>query len=175
MSDSLWPHELCPTSLLSPWSSLGKNTGGSCHFLLQGIFPTQGSNLGLPALEADSLPSEPPGKTEYCHIIWIYSILIVYLYLIDILSFPNLGCCEKYFYIHMCMFLHEHMFYFHWQRTLLGYMEALCIKILRNCQIIPKFLYGFKILPSIYKCSNFSFSTIYVIVSLIYFIHSREC
>ena len=33
------------------------------HFLLQGIFPTQGLNLGLPAaLEADSLPLESPGK-----------------------------------------------------------------------------------------------------------------
>ena len=55
-------------------------------------------------------------------------------------------------------------------------MEALCIKILRDSQIIPKFLYDFKILPSVYKGSDFSsFSTIYVIVSLIYFIHSREC
>ena len=26
------------------------------------IFPTQGSNLGFPALQADSLLSEPPGK-----------------------------------------------------------------------------------------------------------------
>ena len=25
----------------------GKNTGVSCHFLLQGIFPTQGSNPGI--------------------------------------------------------------------------------------------------------------------------------
>ena len=31
----------------SPWNSPGKNTGLSCHFLLQGIFPTQGSNPGL--------------------------------------------------------------------------------------------------------------------------------
>ena len=29
-------------------SSPGKNTGVGCHFLLQGIFPTQGSNPGLP-------------------------------------------------------------------------------------------------------------------------------
>ena len=28
--------------------SPGKNTGVSCHALLQGIFPSQGSNLGLP-------------------------------------------------------------------------------------------------------------------------------
>ena len=27
--------------------SLGKNTGAGCHFLLQGIFPTQESDLGL--------------------------------------------------------------------------------------------------------------------------------
>ena len=32
----------------SPWDFLGKNTGVGCHFFLQGIFPTQGSNPGLP-------------------------------------------------------------------------------------------------------------------------------
>ena len=31
-----------------PRNSPGKNTGMGCHFLLQWIFPTQGSNLGLP-------------------------------------------------------------------------------------------------------------------------------
>ena len=30
-----------------PWDSPGKNTGVGCHALLQGIFPTQGSNPGL--------------------------------------------------------------------------------------------------------------------------------
>ena len=35
------------TRLLCPWDSPGKNTGVGCHFLLQGIFPTQGSNQGL--------------------------------------------------------------------------------------------------------------------------------
>ena len=33
------------------WNSPGKNTGVGSHSLLQGIFPTQGSNLGLPALQ----------------------------------------------------------------------------------------------------------------------------
>ena len=42
MSDSLWPHEL-----YSPWSSPGQNTEVSSLSLLQGIFPTQGSNPGL--------------------------------------------------------------------------------------------------------------------------------
>ena len=38
---------LQPVRLHRPWNSPGKNTGGGCHFLLQGIFPTQGLNLGL--------------------------------------------------------------------------------------------------------------------------------
>ena len=29
---------------LCPWNSAGKNTGVGCHFLVQGIFLTQGSN-----------------------------------------------------------------------------------------------------------------------------------
>ena len=90
--------------------SLGKNTGVGCHALLQGIFPTQGWNLGLPhckqilyclshhgsprilqlgslslfqgnlpdpeiepgspALQAESLPAELPGKP----VLSVYSI-----------------------------------------------------------------------------------------------------
>ena len=48
MSDSLLHRGLWPTSLLCPWNSPGKNTGVGCHSLLQGIFLTQGLNLGLP-------------------------------------------------------------------------------------------------------------------------------
>ena len=47
VSDSLRRHGLQPTRLLRPWNSPGKSTGVGCHFLLQGIFLTQGSNLGL--------------------------------------------------------------------------------------------------------------------------------
>ena len=43
VSNSLWPH-----GLYSPWNSPGQNTGVGSHSLLQGIFPTQGSNPGLP-------------------------------------------------------------------------------------------------------------------------------
>ena len=46
MSNSLWPHE--PARLLCPWDSPGNNIGVGCHALLQGIFPTQGSNQSLP-------------------------------------------------------------------------------------------------------------------------------
>ena len=47
LSDSLWPHGLQPTRLLCPWDFPGKNNGEGCCSLLQGIFPTQGSNPGL--------------------------------------------------------------------------------------------------------------------------------
>ena len=43
VSDSLQPHGLC-----SSWNSPGQNTGVGSLSLLQGIFPTQRSNPGLP-------------------------------------------------------------------------------------------------------------------------------
>ena len=58
----------CPTLCDPPWDSLGQNTGvGTCS-LLQGIFPTQGSNQGIPHCRnaglLDSSPSEPQGKPK---------------------------------------------------------------------------------------------------------------
>ena len=58
MSDSFHP-----PGLLCPWDFLGKNTGVGCHFLLQGIFPTQGLNLSLLHWQMDSLLSKPPEKS----------------------------------------------------------------------------------------------------------------
>ena len=52
----LWPHGLGPTRLLCSWGFLGRNTGVGCHFLFQGIFLIQGSNLHLLHWQADSLP-----------------------------------------------------------------------------------------------------------------------
>ena len=56
-SDSLRP--------LCPWNFPGRNTGAGCHFLLQGIFLTQGLSPRLLCLlcwQVDSLLSEPPGQ-----------------------------------------------------------------------------------------------------------------
>ena len=47
MSNSLRPHGLQPARLLCSWNSPGKNTGVGCQALLQGIFPSQGSNSCL--------------------------------------------------------------------------------------------------------------------------------
>ena len=45
MAHSLQPRGLKPAKLHYPWKFLGKNTGVGCHYLLQGIFLTQGLNL----------------------------------------------------------------------------------------------------------------------------------
>ena len=61
VSDSLEPYGLQCTRLLCPWNSPGQNTGLDSHFLLQEIFPSQGSNLRLLHWQPDSLLMNHPG------------------------------------------------------------------------------------------------------------------
>ena len=77
ISFTLYGGELCLTlcnpthrslpRLLCPWNFPDKNTEVGCHFLLQGVFPIQGSNLGIlhcrrfPALQVDFSPTELAG------------------------------------------------------------------------------------------------------------------
>ena len=56
---TLWSCGLQPARPLCPWNFPCRNTGVICHFFLQGIFPTQGSNLHLLCLlcwQADFVP-----------------------------------------------------------------------------------------------------------------------
>ena len=78
VSDSLQSH-----GLHSPLNSPGQNTGVGSPSLVKEIFLTQGSNLGLPTLQADSLPAEPQGKpsSELVTII-IYYFQLAVLFLI---------------------------------------------------------------------------------------------
>ena len=93
VSDSLQPHGLYSASLLCPWNSPGKATGVGCHFLLQGIFLTQGlsptfmhwrwildhlSHLGSPPWKAKTMfcPSPYPQHTAQCLIHSRHSIFI---------------------------------------------------------------------------------------------------
>ena len=55
-------HRLQPFRLLCPWNLPGKKTGVGCHALFQGNLPNPGIEPRPPALQADSLPFEPPGK-----------------------------------------------------------------------------------------------------------------
>ena len=56
MSDSYNPIDCSPPGSSAHGIFRGKNTEVGCHVLLQGIFPTQGSNLCLLSQQADSLP-----------------------------------------------------------------------------------------------------------------------
>ena len=58
----LLPSELQPDRILFPGDFPGKNTGVSCHFLLQGIFLTQESNPSLLHWQTGSLPLSYQGS-----------------------------------------------------------------------------------------------------------------
>ena len=63
VSDSWRSHGLKPVRLLCPWDSPGKSPGVGCHFLLQGIFLTQGfesGSLASPALAGRLFTTVPP-------------------------------------------------------------------------------------------------------------------
>ena len=69
---TLQPHGLQPTRLLCPWDFPGKNTRAGCHLLLQGIFPTQGSNTSLSNLllwQVGSLPLGHLGSQPHSSIL----------------------------------------------------------------------------------------------------------
>ena len=62
------PMDCSLARLLCPWDSPAKNTGVGCHFFLQGIFWTQGSNTHLSCLlhwQEGSSALTPPGKPLY--------------------------------------------------------------------------------------------------------------
>ena len=79
MSDSVRPHRQQPTRLCRPWDSPGKNTGGGCHALLQGIFPTQGSNPGLLHCRQTLYPLSHQGSPIICRrrLSLIYQVLLI--------------------------------------------------------------------------------------------------
>ena len=76
-SEMLFSHSVVSDSLLTPRTvarqaplstgSPGKNTRVGCHFLLQGIFPTQGLNLRLLHWQADSLLLSHQGSPQLLH------------------------------------------------------------------------------------------------------------
>ena len=60
-----------PTRLLCSWNFPGKNSRAGCHLLLQGVFPTQGSNPCLcvswiAGRFSNTEPSERPLEITYC-------------------------------------------------------------------------------------------------------------
>ena len=62
------PRDCSPPGSSVHGDSPGKNTGVGCHTFLQGS-----SQPRSPTLQADSLPSEPPGKPKNSLILWLSS------------------------------------------------------------------------------------------------------
>ena len=75
MSDSLQPHGLEPIRLLCPCDFPVKKTGVGCHYLLQGIFPSQGSNLCLLHGPTDSSSLSRLGSPSFSILLHIPHIL----------------------------------------------------------------------------------------------------
>ena len=82
MSNFLWPH-----GLYSPWNSPGHNSGVGSLSLLQGIFPTQGSNPGLPHCRWILYQLSHKGSPTICTT-FNSSTKSIYLYIIRL----NLTC-----------------------------------------------------------------------------------
>ena len=83
-----------PMNCSPPGSSVhgdspGNNTGVDCHFLLQGIFPTQGWKPRSSTLRADSLTTEPPGKPRRSLALLISSGKSGLLWFLDIRLGPH--------------------------------------------------------------------------------------
>ena len=97
MSNSLQPYGPEPARLLCPWDSPGKNTGVGCHALLQGIFPTQGSNPYLQHYRRILycwVTRKAHNQGYLCFIYWHFlkralSLLPIFSYLLSMLTSNN--------------------------------------------------------------------------------------
>ena len=66
MSDSVRPHRRQPIRLPRPWDSPGKNTGVSCHFLLQCMKVKSQSEVAQSYLTpSDPMDCSPPGPSVH--------------------------------------------------------------------------------------------------------------
>ena len=86
MSNSCDPMDCSqPARLLCPWDSPGKNIGVGCPFLLQGIFLTQGSNLGplhcRQILYQLSYKGSPSIDEKMRKMLYVYVYIYIYIHI----------------------------------------------------------------------------------------------
>ena len=88
---TLWDSVDCRPLDSCPWDSPGKNTGVvGCHSLLQGIFPTQGSNLGLPHCKQILYHPSHQGSPSYLGC--IYNSCYIFLVSLSLLMSFFVSC-----------------------------------------------------------------------------------
>ena len=68
MSDSLWPHGLLSARLPCLWGFSRQEYWSGLPCSPPGALPNPGIEPRSPALQVESLPSEPPGKPTHCYI-----------------------------------------------------------------------------------------------------------
>ena len=99
VSNSLQPHKLQSTCLCL-WDFPGKDIGGTCHFLLQRISPSQRSNLDLMQCRRFLYEVSHQGSPYICiykiHIVceYIYLLLIICLYVEMVFVKGQDHCCS---------------------------------------------------------------------------------
>ena len=67
--------DCCPPGFSVHGDSLGKNSEVDCHALLQGMFPTRGSNLHLLHWQTSSLPTGHLGSPRITTTLCFYNLL----------------------------------------------------------------------------------------------------
>ena len=103
-SDSLrFPHRLYASRLLCPWNFPGKKTCVGCHAFLQGIFPTQRLNPGVPHCRQILYCLRHQGSPLKCFAIWPNSERVCLDFQSSdwTMSLAN----TKYFFLHTCNIL----------------------------------------------------------------------
>ena len=117
-SDSLQYFGLEPTKLLYPWDSLGENTGVGCHFLLQGIVSTQGSNSCVLCLLYWRQILYPLSYQEnpICikHILYILCNITYTIYIIFILLYAYVIYNVLLYTLYILyIYIYAHIYYFY--------------------------------------------------------------
>ena len=81
-------HTDCSPPESCPWDFPGRNTGVGCHFLLQGIFQSQGWNLSFLHWQVGSLPRT---TKAYSNLLKLYSVKM-HIYFLSILTLHHFPC-----------------------------------------------------------------------------------
>ena len=93
VSESLQPHRLQPARLLCPWGFSRQEGWSGLPCPPSEDLPNLGTKPSSPALQADSLPTDPPGKPKNTGVFIISQILCL--------------CIYMYTFIHLYVYIHN--------------------------------------------------------------------
>ena len=99
VSESLQPHRLQPARLLCPWGFSRQEGWSGLPCPPSEDLPNPGTKPSSPALQADSLPTDPPGKPKNTGVFIISQI--------GIHNFTNTMCVYMYTFVHLYVYIHD--------------------------------------------------------------------